>query len=391
MIREIVTYDINRKDNPPVLTEKTRQVTDFKAQETIDCVNDLNDTLDELIRNEGNKRGAIGLSATQIGVDLAISAVTLGDKRYMFINPKLEEENGNSRLFRIGCFSLYKYRAMVRYNDDVVISYYDPEGNKQKLELKGDRSCVVQHEMDHLVGDLLFERLEHKKEDLFIPRESLYKDGKVPLRNHGPIFELRRRMGMQKVQSTPVFYSSLFNDYTDYRAYVEKAAEERKELLDMIIEHTPDKGKILEAGNGTGALSVCLSSKGYEVTSLQSDEDMKDLAVRINEQNETSVRYGIAQIDELPYEEKTFDTIFSYEVLETLDDETLLKALKEGLRTADKYIFMVPTIRIISNGLKGNERLRSANSWKDLLTKHGFQIIEEKNTADGGNVIFVIR
>ena len=115
MIREILTYDINRKDNPEVLTEKTREVVDFKAKETVNCIKDLNDTLDDLIKREGNKRGAIGLSATQIGYDLAISAVTLGDKRYVFINPKIIKENGKQRLFRIGCFSLLRTERTSRY------------------------------------------------------------------------------------------------------------------------------------------------------------------------------------------------------------------------------------------------------------------------------------
>ena len=108
MIRDIVTYDVNSRSNPKVLTTPTRKVTDFSAEETVNCVRDLNDTLDELIRTEGNKRGAIGLSATQIGVDLAISAVHLGDRRYVLVNPEVTEKRGKDRLFRIGCFSLYE-------------------------------------------------------------------------------------------------------------------------------------------------------------------------------------------------------------------------------------------------------------------------------------------
>ena len=391
MIREIVTYDIDKKDNPEVLTSKTREVSDFKSQEVIDCVQDLNDTLDELIRTEGNKRGAIGLSATQIGVDLAISAVTLGDKRYMLINPKLEEENGNERLFRIGCFSLYKYRAMVRYNDDVIISYYDPDGNRQTLELKGDRSCVVQHEMDHLVGDLLFERLEHKKEDLFIPREALYKDGKVPLNNHGLIFELERKHGLRKAVPVTVWYSSLFNDYTDYVAYVDKTAAQEKELLDIIKKYAPANGKITEAGCGTGALSVSLNKDGYTTRCCESDQDMLELAIRIGEANSSDTAYNKGNITDLPYEDKSSDLIFSYEVLETLDEQNLVKALKEGLRVADTYVFKVPTIRISANTLKGNERLRTERTWKKTIARNGFTLLESRTMDNDGYLILVIK
>ena len=384
MIREIVTYDINKTDNPAVLREKTRKVTDFKAKEVVECIQDLNDTLDDLILKEGNKRGAIGLSATQIGVDLAISAVTLGEERYMLINPVLIEENGKQRLFRIGCFSLFKYRAMVRYNDDIVIAYYDPEENRQTLNLKGDRSCVVQHEMDHLIGDLLFERLGNKEEDLFIARESLYKEGIVPIEYY------RKQFGENAVIPTPVWYSALFNDYTDYRAYVEKEAKEKADLLDMIEKHTPEKGRILEAGCGTSALSVFLSREGYKAASCQSDPDMLELGKSISRQNESDVCFKEGKICFLPYEDKSFDTIFSHEVLETLRDGEFLSALEEGLRLAKTCVFMVPTDHADPNTLKGSEHLKSAEEWKHLIEKGGFIVKEGVPTKDG-HIVFAVQ
>jgi len=389
MIKPIVTYDIKSKDNPKVLKEKTRLVTDFKAQEVIDCVNDLNDTLDNLIKEEGNKRGAIGLSANQIGVDLAISAVTLGDTRYILINPEIIEEKGKQRLFRIGCFSLIEYRAMVRCNDDIVISYFDPNGNKQTLSLKGDRSCVVQHEMDHLIGDLLYDRLEHKQEDLFVPRELLYKDGTIPAENHGPLFEERRLKGLNKVMSAPVFYSSLFNDYTDYCKFVEKEADEFAQFINVIKKYSPDKGKLLEIGNGTSALSVYLNKQGYQNSSNQIDSDMIELGLSINTQNKTNVHYSKGSPDNLQYPDKSFSTAFSYELLETLDDNQLEASLKEGLRVADTYVILIPTIDVASNRLRGNERLRSLDTWIDFINKNHSLI--ETIQLENGYAIFVIR
>lgn len=389
MIKPIVTYDIDAKDNPKVLIEKTRQVTDFNAQEVIDCVKDLNDTLDDLISKEGNKRGAIGLSATQIGVDLAISAVTLGDTRYMLINPSIKEENGKERLFRIGCFSLYKYRAMVRYNDDIVINYYDPDGNKQTLNLKGDRSCVVQHEMDHLVGDLLFDRLEHKQEDLFVPRESLYKDGKIPEENHGPLFEQRRQKGLNHIMSAPVFYSSLFNDYTDYCAFVQKEADEFKDFIEIIKNNTPTNGNILEIGNGTGSLSVYLNKNGYNNSCLQIDKDMTDLLIRISEQNNTDVKTYTSKTTQTPFDDKQFDTSFSFELFETLEDNELETSINEALRVSNKLILLIPTIDVASNRLRGNERLRTQKQWEDFITEHNHKITNKKE-LDNGYIVLVL-
>lgn len=387
MIRPIVTYDVDSPENPPVLTQKTRRVTDFRSPEVVSCVQDLNDTLDELIRTEGNKRGAIGLSATQIGVDLAISAVTLGSQRYMFINPVLAEERGHDRLFRIGCFSLIKYRAMVRYNDDVVIRYFDPTGAEQTVELTGDRSCVVQHEMDHLEGILLFERAE---QDLFVPRESLYRDGKIPPENHGPVFEENRRAGLLKPMSGPVFYSSLFNDYSDYRKLVTDEAKDKAQLLQTVEVHTRKGGSILEVGNGTGALAVELSKRGYSLTCAQSDGDMLDLARRISGQNGTDVQFLLRPATDLGCRESVFDTVVSHQVLESLSDADLLKALEEGLRAAKTYIFQVPTILHAGNDLRGTEHLRPMAEWEALLTSGGLRVAQCIPLHDGGEVIFVV-
>ena len=279
---------------------------------------------------------------------------------------------------------------MVRYNDDIVIAYYDPEGNRQKLSLQGDRSCVVQHEMDHLVGDLLFERLRNKQKDLFVPREAMYRDGTVPIENHGDIFESLRSKGFTKVIPPVIWYSSLFNDYTDYCAYVDKIANENAYLLDMVKRYTPEKGRIIEAGNGTSALSVALSRQGYEMLYCGSDTDMLELAKRISEQNKTFVSYKQSDIFRLPYEDESADTVFSYEVLETLSDAELASALEEGLRIASFYVFMVPSIRIVANTLKGNERLRSVDDWLSFLEKEGHTVKEYREFDNGGYIIFVI-
>ncbi len=391
MIREIVTYDIHSRNNNEILHKILKKVTDFHSDETLNCIKDLNDTLDDVIARQGNRRGAIGLSANQIDYDLAISAVTLGDQRYMLINPKLIKENGKERLFRIGCFSVDDYRAMVRYNDDVTVAYQDENGDPKEIELKGDRSCVVQHEMDHLQGMLLFEKAEDYDRDFFIPRETLYKDGRVPLNNHGMIFELERRQGLRKTIVPTAWYSSLFNDYTDYVAYVDKIANEEKELLDIIRMYAKKNAKITEAGNGTGALSVALEKEGYRLNCCEADPDMLELAIRIGEANHSEVAYSQANIDRLPYEEKSSDLIFSYEVLETLTEQELAQALKEGLRVADTYIFKVPTIRIAANTLKGNEHLRTEREWKKILARNGFTLLESKPLNNGGYLILVIQ
>lgn len=375
MIKQILTYDINSNNNPKILREASRTIIDFNDDEVKNCIQDLNDTLDYLIEKYGKARG-IGLSAPQIDYNLAISVVQLVDNRYILINPKVIKEKGKERLFRIGCFSLYEYRALVKYNDNVIIEYSNENSIKEKLELTGDWALIVQHELDHLKGKLLFDKLPNKEKDLFIPREKIYTTDHVPFKNYGFMVELKRKMKIQKIQSTTQYYSFLFSDSYDYCEYVDNAVKKRKELIDIVQKYTPKTGKILEAGCGTSSLSIYLSKKGYNVNCVELNQDMLDLAIRINKKNNGSVSYSKQDITQLNFNDKEFNTVYSHGVLEHFDYESLKNAIKEGLRVSDYYIISIPTIWDISNSLMGDERLKSIHAWKKFIKKQGYQIIE---------------
>ena len=106
MIRPIITYQVGSSENPRVLLEETRAVTDFSSREVTECIRDLSDTLDDFIARNGNRRGISGLSATQIGVDLAISVVQTTEEKIVLINPVIVEERGREGDGRFHGFGL---------------------------------------------------------------------------------------------------------------------------------------------------------------------------------------------------------------------------------------------------------------------------------------------
>ncbi len=341
MIRPILTYTVGADNNPRVLQEETRRVTDFSSEEVKACIRDLTDTLADFIAKNGNKRGISGLSATQIGSDLAISVVQTTERLYTLINPVVIEERGKERLFRVGCFSLFEYRAMVRYNDDVVIEYQDETGSFHREAFKGDRSCIMQHEIDHLHGWLLFERLPRKEKDLFIPGDLPKTENTVPVTWR---------------------YSGLFNDYSDYLAVVDNESSRLSSLISAIEEKTPSGGKILELGNGTGAASVVLSGKGYSVTCCQEDNDMLELDRNIGETNGASVRYLLRT--SLPENER-FDTVFSADLLQEMSDDRIVKMIGKFLPVTSALLLC------ISSPQGCNAPARSEKDWMQLFQSSG--------------------
>ena len=91
-----------------------------------------------------------------------------------------------------------------------------------------------------------------------------------------------------------------------------------------------DVASVLEVGCGDGRVSKTIGDK-FNLTGIDID------TVRIKLFPGKKI---IADISKLPIKNNQFDLVLSSEVLEHLDDETLLFAIKEILRVANKYILI---------------------------------------------------
>ena len=380
MIKEILTYCPFGKPEKSVLTEKTLKVSNVHSIEVKKLIEDLNDTLDHLISIHGAQRG-IGLAAPQIGSHMRVAVVELQNKIYVLINPKIISQSDKQRLFRIGCFSLYQYRGLAKYAEEVTISYKNEHGEKSNLSIFGDSALIVQHELDHLHGKLIFDRLPNKEKDLFVPREKIYTSKKVPLKNYGFVQAIKQRLKIpMKVQTTTQYYSLLFNDSVNLKEYTENSLSKRKKLIKLVEELTPRGGKILEAGCGTSALSVFLSKKGYDLTCCDLDDDMLDLAKRFNTQVGGNVTYIKENILNFTFKDNSFDTIYSHGVLEHFKEDVVVQAINERLRVANRYIFSVPTLFDVSNNLYGDEHLWTFHKWLQLIKKSNGKLLLSKGS-----------
>ena len=366
MIRPIITYQVGSSENPRVLLEETRAVTDFSSREVTECIRDLSDTLDDFIARNGNRRGISGLSATQIGVDLAISVVQTTEEKIVLINPVVVEERGRDRLFRIGCFSLFDYRAMVRYNDEILVEYQNESGETVQKDFSGDRSCVIQHEIDHLHGLLLFARLPHGEKDLFIPDSCYESSVRMPV---------------------PVQYSSLFNDYTDLTIFLETQKKRYDSLLAEIRSVTPGTGSILELGDGTGAAAVLLQLEGYRVCSCQTDRDTADLARKIAAANGSELL--VLQKD-LPDDLSGWNTIYSSERFQFMAEAELVHTVSLLLKHCAHLVLMVPSDPGHTDILRGCEFFRTSEQWSVLFAESGAHVLNTTTAADTGETVFVL-
>ena len=100
-----------------------------------------------------------GLAANQIGVQRRVFVYDIGDGPMTIVNPRIVESDGEL-LFDEGCLSVPGLSWEILRPDRVHLVGYDLDGNELSLEVDGYEGRVFQHELDHLDGILLVERLD---------------------------------------------------------------------------------------------------------------------------------------------------------------------------------------------------------------------------------------
>lgn len=84
----------------------------------------------------------------------------------VFINPIIEEEEGEEWAFAEGCLSIPKIREDVFRKPNIKISYYDENWNYFEEEYDGYAARIIQHEYDHIEGVLFTDHLSPLKKKM---------------------------------------------------------------------------------------------------------------------------------------------------------------------------------------------------------------------------------
>lgn len=146
------------------------------------------------------------------------------------------------------------------------------------------------------------------------------------------------------------------------------------ELLPLVTGN-----KILDIGCGSGSLVNVLTSRGFEAVGIDIIPQFIAFA-----RNNYQGKFLVADANQLPFESKTFDTVFVRNVLEHLDND--LKALKEALRVGKKVVVIVPHSTpddLIKRGLifshyqdKSHLRTYTKKSLTDLINQTKSKIVD---------------
>jgi peptide deformylase len=145
-----MSYEI-RTYGDPVLKSKAAKITDVDGK-VIRLVDDMFDTLID----SGN---GIALAAPQIGVQKQVVVWDLGDNPLAIINPEIVEGDGEW-LYDEGCLSIPGLYVEMLRPKKVLVRGVSISGELIEIEADELEARMFQHEIDHLNGVLMFDRLE---------------------------------------------------------------------------------------------------------------------------------------------------------------------------------------------------------------------------------------
>jgi peptide deformylase len=139
-----------RQYGDPVLKQVTREVEDIDGR-IAKLVEDMVVTMKEA--------PGVGLAANQVGVQKRLFVYDVGDGPTAVINPRIVESSGEWT-YEEGCLSVPGLSWDIVRPNQVHLVGLDLNGNEISIEAEEFEGRVFQHEMDHLDGKLLIERLD---------------------------------------------------------------------------------------------------------------------------------------------------------------------------------------------------------------------------------------
>tara|TARA_X000000950_G_scaffold235833_1_gene286383 strand:- start:71 stop:613 length:543 start_codon:yes stop_codon:yes gene_type:complete len=142
------------KYGDPVLNRKCDFVSKFSNIKLV-----IENMFDSMYEAEG-----IGLAANQVGLNMNLFIIDVthtdeAEDTHVFINSEILAYNGEKTFFQEGCLSLPGIALDVERPEKITLKYQTVDQEWHEDEFEGLLSRAIQHEMDHLNGIFIVDRV----------------------------------------------------------------------------------------------------------------------------------------------------------------------------------------------------------------------------------------
>ena len=147
----------------PKLKMKAEKVQDVESVQAL---------IDDMLETLYTREDGVGLAATQVGRKEAIIVIDLSDERnepLVLINPEIVS-GSDKAMGQEGCLSVPDYYADVERYTSVVVSALDRSGQPVTIENDQFLAIALQHEIDHLLGNLFIDYLSPLKRQMALKK-----------------------------------------------------------------------------------------------------------------------------------------------------------------------------------------------------------------------------
>ncbi len=115
----------------------------------------------------------VGLAAPQVGVLRRVVVIDTAEddeqpNPIVMANPELIALGSETRVHEEGCLSIPDVRVEIERPSTVTVRYIDRHGKERELAADGLLATAIQHEIDHLDGQLIIDFLSRLKRDIII-------------------------------------------------------------------------------------------------------------------------------------------------------------------------------------------------------------------------------
>ncbi len=138
---------------------------------TAEPIDTITDEIRELAANMAETMydaPGVGLAANQVGVLKRIVVIDISEERdelLTLINPEVVEASDELCEYEEGCLSLKGLYEKVKRPDEVTVRYMNLDGETREFTATGLLAVCVQHEIDHLNGEVFIDHLSKLKKD----------------------------------------------------------------------------------------------------------------------------------------------------------------------------------------------------------------------------------
>ena len=160
---------------PDPILKKVSLPVEAITGETVRLIRDLVETM--------HAAPGVGLAAPQVG---ALQRIIVADVDYenpgknllKLINPEIRQAEGEV-VWEEGCLSVVDFTVEIKRAASVKVVALDENEKELVIEAEGLLAVALQHEIDHLDGKLIIDRVSRLKRDLYSRRlKKMLRSGK---------------------------------------------------------------------------------------------------------------------------------------------------------------------------------------------------------------------